>query len=260
MTEIKNQKFILYDIPSSLEPKFWSLNTLKTRILLNFKGIPFETKWVPFPDIQQTLEQLGVTPLPGDGSKGPLYTLPALTHENKTIMGSDEIRDYLEKIAPSPTVFPTEKSSAFTKPISEYMSSLTGTIFPAMMGLLPTVLGERDIQYLAETRSKWWGLNLADCKLSKELMDSTKTKLEAELESNSLLDLKRLTNDNIDFKFKSGKYLFGDELCYADILFCSTLYPIESLFNFYYQNSDDDKLELDSWTKEYFKNMKEFIV
>ncbi|KAF8588673.1 hypothetical protein K439DRAFT_1233675, partial [Ramaria rubella] len=72
------------------------------RILLNYKGIPYKTTWVSYPDIEPTLKKLGCSPTgtkPDDPSK-PFYTLPAIIDTSNgtqvVIADSLAIAEYLE--------------------------------------------------------------------------------------------------------------------------------------------------------------------
>jgi len=118
----------LYDIPSTTLNIAWSPNTLKTRLVhcgrahnlqlmtiidprmaLNFKGLPFKTEWVEYPDIGPRMKELGAeaTDKWDDGS--PLWTLPVIKDDatGKVIADSWKIAMYLEDTYPhEPTLFP----------------------------------------------------------------------------------------------------------------------------------------------------------
>lgn len=51
-------EYVLYDLPNPGRNSCWSVNTWKTRAALNFKGIPYKTEWVEFPDIAPLLQSL----------------------------------------------------------------------------------------------------------------------------------------------------------------------------------------------------------
>ena len=120
-----NDVIILYDIPSKVGP--WSPNTWKTRQVprnssnhikltvfssysLNYKGLPFRTVWVEYPDIESTLKAAGIvsnTRKKPDGS--PTWTVPAI-YDPKTKTGITEsfaIAEYLDKTYPdTPLLIP----------------------------------------------------------------------------------------------------------------------------------------------------------
>ena len=46
------EQYILYDLPSKQENACWSPNTWKSRAALNFKGVSYETVWVPYHELK----------------------------------------------------------------------------------------------------------------------------------------------------------------------------------------------------------------
>jgi glutathione S-transferase len=120
---------IFYDISNTektAQKRAWSPNTWKTRhglrkfkvveILygayrysLGFKGLPFKTVWVEYPDIAHVCQSIGAEPtgkLP-DGS--PYYSLPVIQDPStgKVIADSWKIAEYLDATYPDrPTLIP----------------------------------------------------------------------------------------------------------------------------------------------------------
>ncbi|KAK4551412.1 hypothetical protein LTR86_011178 [Recurvomyces mirabilis] len=69
---------VFYDIASKQPLTTFGPNPWKTRLALNFKGLPYKTQWVQMPDISRVREELGIPAnrtLP-DGT--PYHTLPAM--------------------------------------------------------------------------------------------------------------------------------------------------------------------------------------
>lgn len=83
-----------------------------TSIALNYKGIPYRTEWVEFPDIGPLLISLGVKPNPPEAFAE--YTLPAI-HDPRTgttVMDSLKIIAYLDDTYPdTPAMFPSPTRS-----------------------------------------------------------------------------------------------------------------------------------------------------
>ena len=117
---------VFYDIPSKVPGCAWSSNTFKTRyvmkqrltrfpitltthvgsIALNYKGIPFRTEWVEYPDIDALLKSYGLKPNPP--SAFAPYTLPAIydPRTGRAIMDSVKIVAYLDETYPdTPPLF-----------------------------------------------------------------------------------------------------------------------------------------------------------
>ncbi|KAH6911357.1 hypothetical protein BKA70DRAFT_1538284 [Coprinopsis sp. MPI-PUGE-AT-0042] len=105
----------LFDLPSNTSTKAWAPNPWKTRLCLNYKGIPYKTEWVEFPDIRALYEKYS-TPANArsDGSPEPFYSLPAILDVNPTtgeeimIADSLKIAKYLDTAYPNtPRVLPS---------------------------------------------------------------------------------------------------------------------------------------------------------
>ncbi|KAF7354189.1 Glutathione S-transferase-like protein ustS [Mycena venus] len=101
---------IFYDIPSTLPHKAWSANTWKARLALNYKGIPYNTVWLEYPEIEPLSKKLGALPTRNKPDGSPLYTLP-LIHDLSTgtvLSDSDKIAVYLDATYPdTPRLMPT---------------------------------------------------------------------------------------------------------------------------------------------------------
>ncbi|KAK5273614.1 hypothetical protein LTR96_000214 [Exophiala xenobiotica] len=62
-----SDEVILYDLPSK-QGTSWSLNPWKTRLVLNYKSIPYKTEWTEYPDLKPKFEKFLITtawPWPG---------------------------------------------------------------------------------------------------------------------------------------------------------------------------------------------------
>jgi Glutathione S-transferase, N-terminal domain len=95
----------LYDVPTT-QQKPWSPNTWKTRYSLNYKGLPFRTEWVEYPDIAgiycNNEPKVPPTEISKDGS--PYYSLPLIKDDTSGtpvfVAESFEIAKYLDKTYP----------------------------------------------------------------------------------------------------------------------------------------------------------------
>ncbi|KAF9519898.1 hypothetical protein BS47DRAFT_1387833 [Hydnum rufescens UP504] len=102
---------VLYDIPRNVPAgqggSGWSPNTLKSRIALNYKGIPFTTEWVEYPDIAPKFKALGLAPNP----EGTPYTAPVIRYtppgskEGQYTMDSSAIADFLDRTFPARALY-----------------------------------------------------------------------------------------------------------------------------------------------------------
>ncbi|EJD07674.1 uncharacterized protein FOMMEDRAFT_16303 [Fomitiporia mediterranea MF3/22] len=125
-----------YDIPSRLSPQAWSPSTFKTRLSLNYKGIPYKTEWVEYPDIEPTMKRIGGAPTSKKADGRDHYTLPAI-HDSVTgrvITDSTAIAEYLDATYPdTPALFPPGTKAAIATLEHIFMQNIKTTIFPIMM-------------------------------------------------------------------------------------------------------------------------------
>ena len=129
--------------------------------MLNFKGIPYKTEWVEYPDIAPTMKSFGLLP----NAEGTPYTIPALRiYSDKYIMDSLKIAKELELRYPSPSLY-------LDSPILPKVMDIIPNILETMRGALmpkipPTLLNPSSAEYFEETRAKRFGKPLAQ--LEKE--------------------------------------------------------------------------------------------
>ncbi|KAF8844170.1 hypothetical protein BDN67DRAFT_963274 [Paxillus ammoniavirescens] len=148
---------VLYDIPSKLPGNEWSPNTAKTRFVLSYKNLPFETVWVEFPDIASKMKEIGASPNKGpDGSE--LYTVPVLSDPNTgaLITDSSVIAEYLEQTYPEKPIFSHSSNGL----INAFYAAFAGLLQPGFKFVilrLSQILNEPSAEYLIRTRQdgKW---------------------------------------------------------------------------------------------------------
>lgn len=71
---------------------------------LNYKGVPYETKWVEYPDIEGTLQSIGGRPTSKKNDGTDYYTLPAIYDPSTGAVVTDSLKiaDYLDAQYPAP--------------------------------------------------------------------------------------------------------------------------------------------------------------
>lgn len=127
----------LFDLPSNAPNKAWSPNTWKTRLCLNYKGLPYKTEWIEFADIRGLYEKYNV---PGnarpDGSPEPYYSLPAILDVDETgkeIMVADSLKiaRYLDKTYPdTPKVLPSTEDEEAIEKQEKFARGVLLSLFP----------------------------------------------------------------------------------------------------------------------------------
>ncbi|PPQ95558.1 hypothetical protein CVT26_008585 [Gymnopilus dilepis] len=155
---------VFYDIPSKVPGKAWSPNTWKARFVLNFKGVPYKTEWIEFPDIEPRCKALEIPPTSTKADGAPFYTLPAI-HDPTTgayVSESLSIAEYLEKTYPdTPAVFPCNTLSLqapFHLPFRAYLKVYFQFGVPAAHG----VLNAPSAEYFRRTREASFGKTLEE--------------------------------------------------------------------------------------------------
>ena len=174
-----------YDIPSNNPGSPWSPNTFKTRweheslifirphclpitsfprYTLNFKGIPYKTEWVEYPDIEPLCKKLGISPTSKKPDGRDHYTLPAI-HDPSTgayISDSILIAEYLDKTYPNtPQIFPHHTialQAAFAAAFGSNLSALWKFILPATCAKL----NPQSQEYFRRTKAQSYGKAMED--------------------------------------------------------------------------------------------------
>ncbi|KAF9047037.1 hypothetical protein BDZ89DRAFT_1099211 [Hymenopellis radicata] len=107
-----------YDFPSTLPGRSWSYITWKIRYVLNHKGIPYETEWLNYPEVEGKAKALGVKPTGTKADGTSKYTLPMIfdPFTGVTLAESESIAAYLDATYPdTPRVlFPDPPMGSYT--------------------------------------------------------------------------------------------------------------------------------------------------
>ncbi|KAG7443970.1 uncharacterized protein BT62DRAFT_981875 [Guyanagaster necrorhizus] len=198
----------LYDIPSTAPGNAWSPNVWKARYVLNYKGLPYQTEWVEYPDIELLYAKTGtkshLTKRDGVTSH---YTLPVL-HDASTgavISDSAEIARYLDKTYPdTPTAIPLG-TDAFHYAFNDALENKFGALCQFTVVTTFSILNPRSQGFFRDTKEK----NTLD---GRTLEEAAPKGVHKEKE------WARLRNDfgKIDAWMKEDKYFMGDVISYAD--------------------------------------------
>ncbi|KAJ5092317.1 hypothetical protein NUU61_007187 [Penicillium alfredii] len=199
--------------------KSWSPNTLKTRVVLNFKGIPYTQSWHSYPDIKPLISSFGVPP----NDQGRPYTLPAIKHSSVTFhssgvtMDSQVIALHLDKVYPSPPLFPSgDASYALFVAVSRFLTLLEPGFRPFVVPRVPDHLDPRGSKYFHETRAVALGKPLSQVRPTDQATIESKWEL---VESETVPLLKMLKGRDC----KKGPFFEGEHAGYADLLLATAL-------------------------------------
>ena len=191
------------------------LSEITSRVVLNYKGIPYRTEWVEYPDIEAVSKKLGIKPTGRKRDGSPLYTLPAI-HDPSTgvyIADSFVIADYLEKTYPdTPLVFPNETAGlqrAFITTFEKNIDSVWSFIIPATNFRLNPASEE----YFRRTREISFGQKLEDVIPT----GNTRTEEWGKFEQG-------LTKIHSYLALTKGPYMLGDTISWSDFVLFSFIY------------------------------------
>ncbi|KAI1103654.1 putative glutathione S-transferase [Jackrogersella minutella] len=150
---MSEQEIVFFDLPSRPPCKTWTANLWKTRLFLNYKGLPYKTEWIEYPDIKPRFE--------GHLPKADIYTCPTvILPDGKWVMDSTKIAEALEERYPEPS---THLDSPYLPKVSE---SLTGIMIAIRAVYIPGVffnlLNEASLGYFRRTREEFLGVTIEE--------------------------------------------------------------------------------------------------
>ncbi|ESK98219.1 hypothetical protein Moror_266 [Moniliophthora roreri MCA 2997] len=225
-----------YDNPSRLKNKIWSPNTIKARYALNYKGLPYKTIWVEFPDIEAKYKEIGATPVDKKADGSPYYTVPILRDHSTgaVVSGSLQIVEYLDKQYPdTPALIPAGTLALQTAFNDAYMSKLGG-LFPFLLPKVTWIMNPRTEEFFRSTRLATYGVTMEEMYPKPESQKEQWEKLEKDLAS-------------VAGWFKEGdEFVMGDKPSYADMIIAGWLVPVRLLWG---ENSEEWK-NIASWHGE----------
>lgn len=165
------------------------------------------------------LKDLGVKP----NENGKPYTLPAICHKSITsnlngiMMDSLSIAKHLDKLYPSPPLFPSGDS---TLALLEIVDKIMGGMAPALRQLLPPKvpdkLDQRGREYFIRTRTQAFGKPLSDLLPTDEkTLRDLWSLIESQMNMIILMLKSRLGS--------TGPFFEGNTPSYADLFLVSNL-------------------------------------
>jgi glutathione S-transferase len=206
------------------------------RVVLNYKGIPYRTEWVEFPDVEPHSKKLGIEPTGQKADGSPYFTLPAI-HDPSTgvyIADSMAITEYLEKTYPNtPSVFPNE-TIGLQKAFEATFKQSLGAVWPFILPAVGLRLNPASEEYFRRTREILFGKKLEDVVPTGNARTEEWGKFEKGLAS--IYPYLAMTD-------KKGPYLLGDTISWGDLVLFSFLYWFKLVWG---ENSKEWK-DIASW-------------
>ncbi|KAL8724358.1 MAG: hypothetical protein Q9166_007994 [cf. Caloplaca sp. 2 TL-2023] len=203
----------LYDLPSKDPNKGWSLNPWKTRLILNYKSLPYTTHWLEYPDIEPHHKSHSISPndLTAASLMPSPYTIPTIRLPNNGpfIMDSKAIAHELETLYPSP---PLHLDTPQQARIEELWPKFVQIVGPAISPkVVKNVLTERSKPYFIESREKAFGISMAE--------------LEEKGDEKAWEDVRPVLEEIAAvLREKEGPFVLGEELSYADFILVSAMH------------------------------------
>lgn len=212
-----SQAIILYDFPSTFPGKACSPNVWKTRLSLNYKGLPHRTIWVEYPDIAKVCKEIGAEPTATCPDGSPYYSVPTIYDPStkSVVSESARIARYLDKTYPDTPVLIPPGTDAFHAAFNEGFESLA--LLPSLPLVLPSTpeaLHPESRAYFRKSREAWLGKKLEEVSLVGHAREEQWKKL-AEGYTKMAMWLQMDGRDKLFFG--------GDNICYADITVASFL-------------------------------------
>ncbi|KAJ6581661.1 hypothetical protein B0H19DRAFT_1018673 [Mycena capillaripes] len=217
-----SNSIVFYDIPSTLQNKGWSVNTLKTRLALNYKGLPYKTVWLEYLEIEPLSKNIGAPPTTNKPDGRPHYTLPMI-HDLSTgavVSDSNKIAAYLDETYPNtPRLLPVGTIGmhlAFQDAASALFAPLWKFAIPAMSTKLNPV-SEAYFRFHQEAA------------FSVKMEDITPTGEMHVLEWQKVKDSLGKIDEWFRANGEGNVYLMGNTACYADLWMAAHLAMIKSV-------------------------------
>ena len=171
---------------------------------LNYKGIPYRTEWVEYPDIEPLCLKLGAAPTDTRSDGRPYYSLPVIYDPStkKAVSDSAVIAKYLDETYPdTPQLFP-EGTAALQAVFLDGAWDLFG--LPLYMIMLPRVctgLNPPSEEYYRRTREAQFGSKLEEIGITNEweTLEAGLAKLDQWLSANGPGKSELFLGDKISF-------------------------------------------------------------
>ncbi|KAF5978873.1 glutathione-S-transferase [Fusarium coicis] len=147
-------KITFFDIPSRSPQVCWSMNTWRTRLLLNYKGLDYKTEWLEYPEIKERLSG-HVSP----NQRGAPFTCPAIQMpDGSYIMDSYKIADVIEEKYPEPSVhLKNPMQDRLRASMIKFMTEMVPIYVP---GVAKNIISENSIDFFLATRLQDVGMPL----------------------------------------------------------------------------------------------------
>ncbi|KAL1844944.1 hypothetical protein VTK73DRAFT_1457 [Phialemonium thermophilum] len=220
---MSSEPITLFDFASKPPCTAWNRHSLKTRLVLNYKGLDYKTEWqTEYPDIQRKFQPQCVS-LPSrkrstqltrarslpPNEQGVPYTMPVVRLGDGTwIKDSAQIARALEARHPSP---PLHLDSPYRARAEQLAGQITKAVVPLCYARIPvSILNEPSVEYWYTTRRQRLGMTV----------DEYEKTAGAAAYANAEPHLQQMTEL---LREKEGPFVLGSEVSYADFEWVAVL-------------------------------------
>jgi len=203
---------ILYDIPSTTPTN--AKDAYFDRTALLFKGVPFKTEWIEYPDIEGKMKEIGAAPTDKWKDGRPQYTLPVIKDEStgKVVSDSLTIAKYLDATYPShPTLLPLGASTPAAIFEDYFFSTAIGPLALLLLADSHGRLNPPSAAYFRRTREESYGKTIEEFAPPGPVREAAWAGLKKGL-------------SKVGASYAKGTYFFyGETLSYVDLVAVSYL-------------------------------------
>ncbi|QIW99553.1 hypothetical protein AMS68_005071 [Peltaster fructicola] len=202
---VMSASIVLYDFDNRAQPQTcWSYNVWKTRLVLNYKNIPYTTIWTNHTALGSTLAATGLPPK----TNGSPYTVPTIRCSDASMVTeSAVIAAKLEELHPSPTIHLDESLQAAAEKVN---GSIAMPLFAEYMPRLGRdIIPDEALADFRASREKRFGMNLEELQRVKggeKAWQAARPGIDS---------MKALLSEH---KVDEGPFIRGSQVCYADFL------------------------------------------
>lgn len=179
---------------------------------MNFKGIPYKTEWVEYPDIEALCKKIGAPATAKKDDGTPMYTVPAIYDPSTKTAVADSIliAEYLDATYPdTPKLFPPGSHALQLAALYAYDQALE----PLWQFAVPAtnkILNPHSEQYFRRTRELIFGKTMEDLSPTGKDREVEWAKVK---EAFGIVDAWLQKSD--------GPYFMGNTICFIDLVVAS---------------------------------------
>ena len=177
------------------------------RLTLNYKGLPYRTEWVEYPDLKPKFTSFGIPPNDKETNPNATFSSPAVRLSDGTyIMDSLKIARALEKLQPEPSL---HLDNGYTDRVQEVVLDINKALSPIGIPRVSAhILNEVSATYFSETRAKRFGMPLEQLAKSDKAGETAWENAQPHIDA-----LREILKEHPE-----GPYVMGKTVSFADLI------------------------------------------